>query len=49
MDIVNILVGLLVAAIVYFVAALFLPYVICIVLALLVLVLFIFGRGRTRV
>lgn len=46
MDVVNLLVGLLVAAIVYFVGGMFLPHVVAVLLALLVLVLVLFGRGR---
>ncbi len=46
MSIVNILVGLLVAALVYYVAALFLPGPIPIILALLVAVAAIFGGTR---
>lgn len=45
MDIFNILITLLVAVLVYFVAALILPYPIPAILAILVIVLGIFGRG----
>lgn len=43
MDIVGLLVGLILAAICYFVAALFLPHIVAILIALLVLVVCVFG------
>lgn len=47
MDIVNLLVALLLGALVYFVAQLFLPYVVAVILALLVIVLVLFRGSGT--
>jgi predicted PurR-regulated permease PerM len=46
MSVVNILIALILGAIAYFVAQLFLPYVVAILLAILVIVLVVFGSGR---
>ena len=48
MDIVNLIIALIFAAIVYFIAALFLPYIVAVLLALLVLLYGIFGGGYRR-
>lgn len=48
MDVVGLVIGIILAAIVYFVASLFLPYVVAILLALLVLLVCIFGGVGTR-
>lgn len=49
MDIVGIIIGLILGAIAYFVAGLFLPYVIAVLIGIAVFLLYVFGGGRLGV
>lgn len=45
MDIVGIIIGLILGAIAYFVAGLFLPYIIAVLIGIAVFLLYVFGGG----